>query len=100
MEDQLYSGVDQDVNNGLTHLGRMVRDAWVLGILPETETCVGWSGEQMQNLYEKVHAAWEPYAHLPSQLPEDMQLRHTRIYDEAIATAKKKGWDAELEDDD
>ena len=100
MANQLYIGVDQDVNNGLTHLGRMVRDAWVLGILAETETCAGWSGEQMQNLYEKVHTAWEPYAHLPSQLPEDLRQRHTRIYDEAIATAKKKGWDAELAEDD
>ncbi len=100
MTDQLYVGVHQDNNNGLTHLGRMVRDAWVLGILAESETCAGWSGEQMQNLYEKVYAAWEPYAHLPSRLPEDLQQRHTRIYDEAIAAAKKQGWSAELEDDD
>lgn len=100
MTKQIYVGVDQDTNNGLTHLGRMVRDAWVLGILPETETCAGWNSSQMQNLYEKVHAAWEPYAHLPSRLPEDIQQRHTRIYDEAITTAKKKGWDAELGEDD
>ena len=100
MADQLYIGVDHDVNNGLTHLGRMVRDAWVLGILDETETCAGWSGEQMQNLYEKVYAAWEPYAHQPSCLPEDLQQRHKRIYDEAITAAKKQGWSAELNDDD
>ncbi len=100
MTNQTYIGVDQDTNNGLTHLGRMVRDAWVLGILPETETCAGWDGSQMQNLYEKVYAAWEPYAHLPSRLPENLQQRHTRIYAEAITTAKKKGWDAELKDDD
>ncbi len=100
MTNQLYVGVHQDKNNGLTHLGRMVRDAWVFGILAESETCAGWSGEQMQNLYEKVHAAWEPYAHIPSRLPEDLQQCHTRIYGEAIATAKKQGWSAELEDDD
>lgn len=100
MKNQLYAGVYQDENNGLTHLGRMVRDAWVFDILSESETCAGWTGEQMQNLYEKVHAAWEPYAHIPSRLPEDLQQRHTRIYDEAIATAKKQGWSAELKDDD
>jgi hypothetical protein len=100
MTEQHYVGVDQDENEGLTHLGRIVRDAWVFGIIPETETCAGWSTSQMQNLYEKVHTAWDPYAHLPSRLPDDLQQRHTRIYTHAIAEAKKKGWDAELGDDD
>lgn len=100
MSAQIYVGVDQDENNGLTHLGRMVRDAWVFGILPETETCTGWSGEQMQGLYEKVYVAWESYGHLPSRLPEDLRQRHTRIYEQAISTAKSEGWSAELKDDD
>ena len=30
MTEQHYVGVDQDENEGLTHLGRIVRDAWVL----------------------------------------------------------------------
>ena len=51
MTKQHYAGIDQDENGGLTHLGRMVRDAWVFGILPESETCAGWDGSQMQNLY-------------------------------------------------
>ncbi|MEQ1815077.1 MAG: hypothetical protein ABL861_01145 [Nitrosomonas sp.] len=100
MTEQFYVGIDQDQNAGLTHLGRIVRDAWVFGILPETETCAGWSGAQMQSLYEKVHNAWEPYAHLPSRLPEDLRERHTRLYNEAISSAKEKGWDAELKEDD
>ncbi len=100
MTEQLYVGVDKDTNAGLTHLGRMVRDAWVFGILPETETCAGWDGPQMQNLYEKVHAAWEPYAHLPSRLPEELQQRHTQIYAQAIVSAKNSGWNPELKDDD
>lgn len=98
--EQNYIGVDKDEHGGLTHLGRIVRDAWVFGIIPETETCAGWSTSQMQILYEKVYAAWERYAHLPSRLPEDLQQRHTQIYAQAIAEAKKKGWDAELGDDD
>ncbi len=100
MTDLKYVGIDQDNNNGLTHLGRIVRDAWIFGILPETETCAGWDYAKMQNLYERVYAAWEPYAHLPSRLPEELQNKHTRIYDQAITTAKEKGWNPELNDED
>jgi hypothetical protein len=97
---QTYVGIDLDTNGGLTHLGRMVRDAWVFGILPETETCAGWDSSRMQNLYEQVYAAWEPYAHLPSRLPGEMREKHTRIYAEAIASARSEGWDAELDEDE
>ena len=100
MTQQTYAGVDQDNNGGLTHLGRIVRDAWVFGILPETETCAGWDSARMQNLYEKVYAAWEPYAHLPSRLPEELQKKHSELYAQAITTARKEGWDAELGEDD
>ena len=100
MIEQSYMGIDQDENGGLTHLGRIVRDAWVFDILPETETCAGWDSGQMQILYEKVYAAWEPSAHLPSRLPDDLRERHTKLYTTAITNAKKKGWNAELKDDD
>lgn len=100
MIEQIYVGIDQDKNGGLTHLGRVVRDAWVFDILPESETCTGWNGAQMQSLYEKVYAAWEPYAHLPSRLPEELRERHAQLYAQAIASAKEKGWDTELDEDD
>ncbi len=100
MIEQIYAGIDQDENEGLTHLGRIVRDAWVFDILPESDTCTGWSGAQMQSLYEKVHAAWEPYAHLPSRLPDELRERHAQLYAQAITSAKEKGWNAELDDDD
>ncbi len=100
MTQQTYVGVEQDTNAGLTHLGRMVRDAWVFGILPETETCSGWDASRMQNLYEQVYAAWEPYAHLPSRLPETLRERHARLYAEAIGNARGDGWDPELGEDD
>jgi hypothetical protein len=54
----------------------------------------------MQTLYEKVYTTWEPYAHLPSRLPDELRERHARLYTQAIANAKKKGWDTELKDDD
>ena len=100
MTQQLYVGIDKDENGGLTHLGRMVRDAWVFGILPETETCAGWDFARMQNLYEKVYAAWEPYAHLPSRLPDALRERHAQLYGEAITSARSQGWDAELGEDE
>lgn len=100
MKDQYYAGIDKDMNGGLTHLGRIVIDAWVFGILPESETCAGWGHSQMQNLYEKVYESWEPYAHLPSRLPADLQRRHAKLYAQIIATAKNKGWNAELTEDD
>jgi len=100
MTQQTYAGIDLDTHGGLTHLGRMVRDAWVFGILPETETCAGWDSARMQNLYELVYAAWEPYAHLPSRLPEELREIHTRLYAQAITSARNEGWDAELGEDE
>ncbi len=100
MTRQNYAGVDQDTHGGMTHMGRVVRDAWVFGILPETETCAGWDAARMQGLYEQVYAAWEPYAHLPSLLPDDLRARHARVYAAAIQDARTRGWDAELGDDD
>lgn len=97
---KVYDGIDQDEKSGLTHLGRIVRDAWIFGILPETQTCAGWDGARMQALYEQVYAAWEPYAHLPSRLPDALRERHTKLYAEAIANARNNGWDAELDDDE
>lgn len=100
MTQQTYAGIEQDTHAGLTHLGRIVRDAWVFDILPETETCAGWDAARMQNLYEQVYAAWEPYAHLPSRLPEALRERHARFYALAITTARERGWDAELGEDE
>ncbi|ARU31049.1 hypothetical protein CAP31_04700 [Sulfuriferula sp. AH1] len=100
MTVQTYAGVDKDTNGGLTHLGRIVRDAWVFGIIPETETCEGWDSARMQNLYEQVYAAWEPYAHLPSRLPDELRDKHTQLYARAITTARNEGWNAELDEDE
>ncbi|MGE5026915.1 MAG: hypothetical protein ACM3JK_00420 [Betaproteobacteria bacterium] len=100
MTQPTYVGIHKDEKGGLTHLGRMVRDAWVFGLLPESETCAGWDHARMQNLYEQVYAAWEPYAHLPSRLPEDLRERHTRLYAQAITAARNQGWDAELGEDE
>jgi hypothetical protein len=47
-----------------------------------------------------VYAAWEPYAHLPSRLPDALRERHEKLYAQAIAEARSQGWDAELGEDE
>lgn len=98
--NHLYAGLFDDKYGGMTHLGQIVKDAWVFGVIPETEACKGWTTAQMQLLYDKVSAEWEKYAYLPSRLPADLAERHTRIHNEAIARARSLGWDAELGDHD
>ena len=100
MAQQTYVGLEQDANGGLTHIGRIVRDAWVFGIIPEGENCNGWDAARMQNLYERVYAEWDKYAHLPSLLPAGLRHKHAAVYEKAITIAKQGGWNAELGEDD
>jgi len=95
-----YPGIDEDEHGGMTYLGKIVRDGWLFGLIPETERCAGWSRSRLQILYEKTYAEWEKYGHLPSRLPDEIRQRHERIYHEAIERARKLGWDPELDDDD
>jgi hypothetical protein len=98
--NKTYPGLHQDENGGLTPLGKVVMDAWVFGLLPEEEDCSHWDLGRLQPLYDQVHAAWEPYGHLPSRLPDGLQQRHQRIYDAARERAAKVGWDPEREFND
>jgi len=95
-----YAGLHNDQNFGMTHLGQIVKDGWVFGMIPDDEDCAGWSGAQMQVLYEKVYGEWEKYGHLPSRLPEGLRERYMRIHEAAITRARELGWDPELGDDD
>ena len=56
-----YVGVNNDVNGGMTNIGKIVRDAWVFEVLPETDTCEGWKKGQVDFLMDKVNAEWEKY---------------------------------------
>lgn len=94
-----YVGVDQDDFCGMTRIGTLIRDAYVFGILPESETCAGWTMERLQVVYDAVAAAWEPYGHLPSRLPDDLRERHQRIHGEALRKAKEQGWTPPMEED-
>ena len=98
MEDT-YAGLNHD-KHGLTQLGRIVLDGRLFGLIPDTEDCAGWSGGRMQDLMERVQNEWDQYANLPSRLPPDLRKRHGELYDRAIQTARAKGWDPELGEDE
>lgn len=96
----IYPGIDKDAYGGMTPIGHVIRDAWVFGLIPETETCVNWSHDRLEKLYDKVTESWRPYGHLASRLPDDLRERHERIYAEAIRRARELGWSPELGDED
>lgn len=96
-----YVGLNNDNNGGLTPIGRMIRDAWVFGLLPEDETCEGWELTRIDAMMHQVNEEWDKYGCLASQLPDELRERHQRIYSEAVEQAKQKGWNGEneLQDD-
>ena len=98
--NQRYVGIDKEENEGMTVTGKIVRDAWVFGIIPETETCEGWMMQGMEDLWLKVNAEWEKYGFQVNGLPDDLRERFMRIHNEAFERAKNAGWSPELDDDD
>jgi len=94
-----YAGIDKDPHGAINPTGNIIRDAWVFGIIPESETCAGWTVQGIDALYDKVTVAWEPYGHLVSNLPQELRERHHRIYTAAVEQARSLGWDPELGDD-
>ena len=97
---QTYGGIETEANGGMTLHGRVIRDAWVFGILPENDGFAGRNAADMQKLMDQVHEAWEPYAQLPSRLPPELAERHRRIHAAAVEQARQRGWDPELGEDD
>jgi len=101
MAQKVYPGIQNDPGGAMNPTGNIIRDAWVFGIIPETETCEGWMRARVEMLYDQVTAAWAPYGHLPSRLPPELMERHRQIYDVAMRHAREKGWDPDdaLDDD-
>ena len=93
----IYVGINNDVHGGMTNIGKIIRDAWVFELLPETETCEGWNQGQVDVLLDKVNAEWDKYGCMVSLLPEALRERHKRIHDAAVARAKAAGWSGEHE---
>ena len=61
-----YPGIDKDPHGAMNPTGNIIRDARVSGIIPETETCAGWTVQGIDALYDKVSSAREPYGNLVS----------------------------------
>lgn len=101
MNPKKYIGIDKDPLGAMNTTGNIIRDAWLFGLIPETETCEGWTVQGVQVLYEQVTQEWGKYGHMVSNLPPELTLRHRKIYDAAIARARELGWDpdAGLDDD-
>jgi hypothetical protein len=95
-----YIGIDKDIDGGMTDTGRIIRDAWAFGLIPETETCAGWNAQGIEQLWEQTLAEWSRYQHQVSRLPEEIRARYLRIQQEAMQRARAAGWDAELGDED
>ncbi|MDH5357543.1 MAG: hypothetical protein OEY48_03050 [Gammaproteobacteria bacterium] len=95
-----YVGIDNDINGSMTTIGKIIRDAWVFELIPETETCKGWNLAGIDALLQKLNAEWDKYDCLVSHLPEALFDRHQRIHGEAIAKAKAEGWSGEFETED
>ena len=95
-----YIGINNDIHGGMTPIGKIIRDAWVFGLIPETETCEGWLIGGIDALMEKVNTEWDKYGCLVSNLPDELRERHERIHGEAIARAREAGWSGEVETDD
>ena len=100
MKPTTYVGINNEIESGMTPIANIIRDAWVFGIIEETETCEGWISESINSLIDKVNIEWDKYGCLVSSLPPELREKHSRIYVKAIADAKAAGWSVEFETDD
>jgi hypothetical protein len=95
-----YVGIDNDINGGMTSIGKIIRDAWVFNILDESETCKGWNLAGIDSLLQKVNNEWDKYGCMVSNLPEELYQRHQKIHGAAIKHAREAGWSGEVETGD
>ena len=90
-----YVGIHNDIYGGMTDTGKIIRDAWVFGLIPESETCEGWLAQGIENLWTRVSKEWEKYGFQVSNLPDELKQKFMRIQQEAIERARAAGWDPE-----
>ncbi len=95
-----YVGINNDINGGMTTIGKIIRDAWVFELIPETETCEDWNLAGIDGLLQKVNDEWDKYGCLVSHLPSELRERHYRIHSVAVENARAAGWSGEIETDD
>jgi len=95
-----YVGLNNEINGGMTTIGKIIRDAYVFGLIPETETCENWNLAGIDALLHKVNAEWDKYGCMVSNLLSDLYERHQKIHGEAAERARAAGWSGEVETDD
>ena len=95
-----YVGINNEINGGMTSIGKIIRDGWVFGLIEETETCEGWNLAGIDALLQKVNDEWDKYGCLAVHLPPELRKRHQHIHDVAIQKANDAGWSGESETDD
>jgi hypothetical protein len=93
-KERRYVGIHNDLFGGMTDTGKIIRDAWIFELIPETETCEGWLPQGLQDLWGKVHEKWAEVGFRVANLPPEVRERFDRIQGDAIARAKAAGWDA------
>ena len=92
-----YVGIEADDYGGMTPTGKIVREAWIFGLIPEDEGCAGWTPGQVEALWVRVSAEWEKYGFSVAALPEELRERFMRIQGEATQRARAAGWNPEGE---
>ncbi len=92
-----YIGLDNEINGGMTSIGKIIRDAWLFELIEANETCEGWNLAGIDALLQKVNTEWDKYGCMVSQLPEPLAKRHHQIYTQAIKKARVAGWSGEHE---
>lgn len=95
-----YVGIQNEVNGGMTTIGKIIRDAWVFGLLDEKETCEGWNYAGVDALLAKVNDEWDKYGCMVSSLPPELFDKHQKIHGKALEKARASGWCGEVETDD
>ena len=95
-----YIGLHNDATGGMNPIGNIIRDAWVFGIIPETETCEGWTIDRIGALDDEVKKAWEPHEHLASKLPPDLRARYDRIYRQIFEANQQNDKSSDLDEND
>ena len=92
-----YVGIDNDINGCMTDTGKIIRNGWVFGLIPESETCEGWVAGQIEELWRKNNVEWEKYGFQVGQLPDEMRETFMRVHQAAMEKARESGWDGEAE---
>lgn len=96
-KENRYVGIHNEINGGMTDTAKIIRDAWMFGIIPESETCEGWTAAGLQQLWEKVNTEWQKYGFLVANLPDELRERFVRIQTDALEQARRAGWDPDAE---